>query len=135
MLVLPDVRALIALILVFGFNTDAEEMAGTEKLAVCQLNPNWFAPEDWEIYYTPRVAESKIRASSIALIKGWTRVVAAHFIVASIIKLDLVSELWADTKLWDSLRVVHAVAPDLSDEEEQVWRHREDMPLDSQTML
>ena len=60
MLVLLEVRALIALISVFGSNTDAGYVAGIEKLVVCQLNPNWFTLVDWERNSIPKVAASQI---------------------------------------------------------------------------
>ena len=127
---MPDMRALVVLILVFGFKTDADE-PGVEKIVATVGRSSWF--EFSSDFVTWRF-DSPVAAGSLGCVKGWARINAALFIVAAAIQLDVMPQLRGASggSIYASFQVVHCIIPDCATEEDLISKHREVVFLSEQ---
>ena len=115
-----DMRALITLVLAHGFRTDPS-VPGVEKIVACEMKSEWYANAEVPKCRAPAPG---IAATSLSEVKGWKRILAAWFVVVSIIELKVVEEVKPMKDIFDSFTAIHTniVAADL---EKNIFTNRE----------
>jgi hypothetical protein len=91
LIVLDTFKALCQLVLVKGFLTDGENLAGVEKLMVTTPNPLYFP--GGKLPDQVSIENDIMMSQSVACVKGWTRCQAWLAAVLIIVECDLVKKM------------------------------------------
>jgi hypothetical protein len=122
-----ETRILLQLIMMDAYNTDADIIAGAEKIIIAKVCPAFFKNEEYD---TPKLStrhKGILGVGAAAYIKGWTRSCTIVWLADALLELGLLHDMIdQNQKLWLSMRAIHALVSDkFATEESQINGHTE----------